>query len=266
VTENGRAFVRHNLIDFGSALGSGGVAPAEYWAGSQYLIQPGDTGRQMIGFGFSFPRWHTERFYESRSIGRLQADNTRFNPDLWRPRVPNQAFLHARADDKFWAAQKLVALTTDLLRAAVPAGALWDAPAEEFLVRALAERRDAIARNYLTAINPIADPVIDPDGRLTFRNAAVDGDFARAPESYRAIWSAYDNTTGETTRIADATSRTTRFDAPAGLPSAPRAFIQVELSAMTAQHPSWAQPVRAYFRHLDGAWKLVGFERLPDTL
>ena len=25
VTENGRSFVRHNLIDFGSALGSGGV-------------------------------------------------------------------------------------------------------------------------------------------------------------------------------------------------------------------------------------------------
>ena len=50
--------------------------------------------------------------------------------------------------------------------------------AEEFLVRALAERRDAIARAYLTAINPIADPVLDADGTLTFRNAAVDADFA----------------------------------------------------------------------------------------
>jgi hypothetical protein len=264
VTENGRSYVRHNLIDFGSALGSGGVAPAEHWAGSQYLIQPGDIGRQMIGFGFSFPQWHTERFYEARSIGRLPADNSRFNPDLWRPRVPNQAFLHARSDDKFWAARKLTALTTDLLRAAVHTGDFGDPASEEFLVRALAERRDAIGRAYLTAINPIADPAVDRDAILTFRNAAVDAGVATAPQGYRARWSTYDNATGETKLIADTTSQTTQFNAPAGLPDAPGAFIEVKLSAIGGPIPSWTEPVRAYFRYLDGGWKLVGFERLPD--
>jgi hypothetical protein len=72
-----------------------------------------------VTFGFSMPRWQTEKFYESSSIGRLPEDNVTFNPDAWKPRVPNQAFLHAREDDKFWAAQKLAALTTDMLRAAV---------------------------------------------------------------------------------------------------------------------------------------------------
>jgi len=264
VTENGRSYVRHHLIDFGSALGSGGVAPAEHWAGSQYLIQPGDIGRQLVGFGFSFPRWHTERFYEARSIGRLQADNTRFNPDLWKPRVPNQAFLHARKDDKFWAAQRLTALTTDLLRAAVHAGDFGDPASEEFLVRALVERRDAIARAYLTAVNPIVDPALDGNATLTFRNAAVDAGVAAAPESYRASWSTFDNTTGETTLIADTTSRNAQFNAPAGLPDAPGAFIEVKLSAAGGHLPSWTAPVHAYFRHLAGGWKLVGFERLPD--
>ena len=155
VTENGRSFVRHNLIDFGSSLGSGGVAPADYWAGEEYLVEPRrDIARQMSGFGFSFPKWHTTPFYEARSIGRLPKDNADFNPDLWKPRVPNQAFLHARADDKFWAARKLMALTTDMLRAAVRAGEFGDPASEEFLVRALAERRDAIGRAYLTAVNP----------------------------------------------------------------------------------------------------------------
>ena len=264
VTENGRSYVRHHLIDFGSALGSGGVAPAEHWAGSQYLIQPGDIGRQLVGFGFSFPRWHTERFYEARSIGRLQADNARFNPDLWKPRVPNQAFLHARKDDKFWAAQRLTALTTDLLRAAVHAGDFGDPASEEFLVRALVERRDAIARAYLTAVNPIVDPALDGNATLTFRNAAVDAGVAAAPESYRASWSTFDNTTGETTLIADTTSRNAQFNAPAGLPDAPGAFIEVKLSAAGGHLPSWTAPVHAYFRHLAGGWKLVGFERLPD--
>jgi len=266
VNENGRSFVRHNLIDFGSALGSGGVAAADYWAGSEYLVQPREIGRQMIGFGFSFPKWHTTPFYEARSIGRLPADNRHFNPALWRPRVPNQAFLHAREDDKFWAAQKLVALNTELLRAAVRTGDFGDPVSEEFLVRALAERRDAIGRAYLTAINPIVDPDLGCGGVLTFRNAAVDADFARIPDGYRAVWSTFDNTTGTTVRFAETTSATTQFDVPANLPTVTGSYMKVELSAIGGAHASWAKPVHAYFRLLDGTWRLVGFERQPDEL
>jgi hypothetical protein len=261
ITKDGRSFVRHNLIDFGSTLGSGGVGPADYWEGSQYLVEPASLGRQVIGFGFSYPTWHTTPFYEARAIGRLPMHNASFNPDTWKPRVPNQAFLHARDDDKFWAAQKLIALNTELLRAAVRAGDFRDPKSEEFLVQALAERRDAIARAYLTAVNPIADPVLQADGTLSFRNAAVDADFARAPEGYRAAWSTFDNATGQTTAIAETTSNTTTMTAP-DLPSAAGVFIKVELSAIGGAHDSWNKPVHAYFRHTDDGWRLVGFERL----
>jgi hypothetical protein len=261
VTENGRSFVRHNLIDFGSTLGSGGIGPADYWEGTQYLVEPGDMGRQLIGFGFAHPAWHTTPFYESRSLGRLPMHNAAFNADTWKPRVPNQAFLHAREDDKFWAAQKLIALKTDLLQAAVRAGDFGDAKAERFLVQALAERRDAIARAYLTAINPIADPALGADGTLVFRNAAVDADFARNPEGYRAVWSTFDNATGKTTRISETTSGTTTMRLE-DLPSDPNVFIKVELSAFGTANDSWTIPVHAYFRHVDGGWRLVGFERL----
>jgi hypothetical protein len=263
VSENGRSFVRHNLIDFGSSLGSGGVAPADYWAGSQYLVQPGLVGTQMVGFGFLFPTWHTTPFYEASSIGRLPKDNTDFNPELWKPRVPNQAFLHAREDDKFWAAQKLIALTTDMLRAAVRTGEFHDPASEDFLVRALAERRDAIGRAYLTAVNPIADPMLDRDGILTFRNAAVDADFAKAPREYHAAWSRFDNATGDTTPIAESTGRTTRLEAPAGLPDVAGTFVKVDLSSTGSAHVSWSTPVSAYFRNVGDGWRLVGFERMP---
>jgi len=260
ITQDGRSFVRHNLIDFGSTLGSGGVGPSDYWEGTQYLVDGGSIGHQLIGFGFSYPSWHTAPFYESRAIGRLPMRNASFNPDTWKPRIPNQAFLHARQDDKFWAAQKLIALKTDLLRAAVRAGDFGDPKAETFLVQALAERRDAIARAYLTAINPIADPVLNADGTLSFRNAAVDADFARAPEAYRAVWSTFDNATGEITRIGETTGRTTVMQAP-GFPSAPNSFIKVQLSAIGGLNDSWQDPVSAYFRHTGSGWQLVGFER-----
>ncbi len=265
VTDNGRSFVRHHLIDFGSSLGSGGVAPADHWAGHQYLLQPGDIARQMLGFGFHFPDWHTTKSYEAPSIGRLPQDSTGFNPILWKPRVPNRAFLHARADDNFWAAQKLVALTDEMLRAAVTTGEFNDPASEAFLVRALGERRDAIAQAYLTAVNPISDPVLDDSGTLTFRNAAVDAGVAQAPVTYRAAWSTFDNATGTGRPIAATSAATTRINAPAALPSTPGAFIKIELSSIGGAHASWETPVDAYFRLTGGKWQLVGFTRIPEA-
>jgi hypothetical protein len=265
VTENNRSFVRHNLLDFGSTLGSGGVGPADPFAGQEYLLEPKQMLRQMVGFGFVIPKWHTASFYEARSVGRLLADNTGFNPDQWKPRVPNRAFLMARADDKFWAAQRLAAFTAETLRAAIRAGDFGDPESEAFLLRALLERRDAILRTYLPAINPIVDTALDEDGVLTFRNAAVDADVARVPHTYRATWSSFDNATGATRLIGTSTSRSTTMEAPARLPKTDGAFVRIELSAVGGPNPAWEQPVHAFFRLRDGGWRLVGFERIPEA-
>jgi hypothetical protein len=263
VTVNGRSFVRHHLIDFGSALGSGGVAAAEYSAGDAYLLDTSQIGRQMIGFGFAQRPWHTDRFYESPSIGRLREENAGFNPDLWKPRVPNQAFLHARSDDRFWAARKLAALSTGVLRAAVQAGEFGDPAAEAFLIRALAQRRDAIARRYLVNVNPIADLTLDDSGTLTFRNVAVDADVARAPGAYHAVWSQFDNSTGLVRRFGETSGRTTMLEAPA-LPQAEGTYVKVEVSASGAPNAAWEVPVAGYFRRCEGQWRLVGFERIQE--
>jgi hypothetical protein len=257
--------VRHNLLDFGSTLGSGGVAPAEPWEGSQYLIEPRAMGTQLIGFGMRAPRGQATRFFESPSVGRFPANNTRFDPDQWKPRIPNQAFLSARADDQFWAARKLVTLSSDLLRAAVRAGQFPDPAAERFLVTALAERRDAIGRTYLTAVNPIADPALDDTGRLTFRNVAVDYFFARPPAAgYHAVWSSFDNVTGSRRVLGHSAGLDTVLVSPSPLPQTPGTFVMVAVSADDSDHATWRNPVHAYFRrHADG-WQLVGFERTPD--
>jgi hypothetical protein len=262
VREDGRSYVRHHLIDFGSSLGSGGVGPADYSAGQEYLVEPRRVARQMLGFGFYTPKWHTAEYYEAPSIGRLPKENADFDPEQWRPRVPNQAFLHARAEDKFWAARKLMALTTDMLRAAVRSGEFGDPKSEEFLVHALAQRRDAIGRRYLAAVNPIVDPMLDVDGRLTFDNAAVDADVARAPQGYRAVWSTFDNATGVAVWLGESSSRSTSIAAPRALPAAEGTFVQVAVSAAGASNPAWEAPVDAYFRLRNGAWQLVGFERI----
>ena len=49
------------------------------------------------------------------------------------------------------------------------------------------------------------------------------------------------------------------------LPGDRGVFVRVDISAVDAAHPSWSQPVRAYFKGDAGGWKLVGFERMPDA-
>ena len=211
-------------------------APADYWAGERIPRRAARaSAKQLVGFGFSLP----EVAYRRRSTNRRRSAGCReTTPTSIRTRgsraCRNQAFLHARADDKFWAAQKLVGADDRrcCARRFAP-GEFGDPAAEEFLVRALAERRDAIARAYLTAINPI----VDPDARQR-RHADVPergGRSRRCARAWRlscASWSAFDNATGATESHRRNVGAITRLHAPAGLPQQDGAFIKVELSAI----------------------------------
>jgi hypothetical protein len=192
-------------------------------------------------------------------VGRFESAS--FSPEDWKPRIPNPAFLNARADDLFWGARRLKTLMTDeLIRAAIKAGRYEDAGTEDVLARTLIERRDKIARAWLPAVNPIVDVALT-DRRLTFANAAVDFGVAAAPASYLAVWSRFDNTTGTAATIGE-TRGHSPMTAPAGLPSSEGGFIQVDLSADGASPKEWAEPVHAWFKRTAEGWKLVGFERL----
>jgi hypothetical protein len=262
IKENGRAFVRHYLQDFGSTLGSGSIAPHEVWEGSEHVVEPAITGRQMVGFGFFLPPWVTREYFESPAVGRLPKENKDFDPEAWKPRVPNPAFERARNDDKFWAARRLVDVTDEMISAAVETGALDDPQSEAFLVRVLIERRDAIVRAYLRAANPIESPAFDGQ-MLTFRNIVVDRGLASRPAGYRATWSTFDNATQTATPIGETTSEDTRLPAPSDLLRRSGVYMRVELSARGAPHPSWEVPAHIYFVRQDTGWRLVGFERVP---
>jgi hypothetical protein len=112
-------------------------------------------------------------------------------------------------------------------------------------------------------VNPIVTPRLE-NNRLSFENAAVAADVARAPEGYRASWFHFDNATGEIQHLSETTSATTTIDAPVGLPTAAGSFILIELSANSREYEAWRRPIRTYFRLDADGWKLVGLERMPD--
>jgi hypothetical protein len=201
-------------------------------------------------------------YSEYPSIGPFEGDQ--FDPAAWKPQTPVTAYVDLRADDAFWAARRVMAFTDDLIRAAVRTGQFSDPVAERHLAAVLAKRRDAIGRAYLTAINPIVDPVLEADGTLSFTNAAVEADFARAPRSYRAEWFRFDNATSHSERIGETVSRATEIAAPGPLPTSDGAFVHVKVSSVGGLTPAWETPVNMFFRYSDGLWQLVGFERMPS--
>jgi hypothetical protein len=263
ITENGRSYVRHNLLDFGSTMGSAALKPREYDEGYEYIYDPGPLWRSLVTFGF-YPRNYLYVPYEEHpSLGRF--DGEHFDPEAWKPRFPNAAFRRARPDDTFWAARKLQAISDDMIRAAVRSARYSDPAAEAQLAATIIARRDRAIAAHLTAVNPVVSPALDGTGTLSFENAAVEAGLAKAPEGYVAAWHAFDNATGTSTPLgAPVRSAGTRLPAPAALPQENGAFVQIDISATNPPHESWATPVRTWFKREAGIWRLIGLERVPD--
>ena len=262
VEEDGRTVIKHYLQDVGSSFGMANNLH-EWDMGWEYYYDGPATKRRFLTYGFALSPWQTVPYTEYSSVGLFEGD--RFNPTVWKPQTPVLAYIELRADDAFWAARKVMAFTDEQIRAAVHTGQYSDPAAEAHLAAVLIKRRDAIGRAYLPAINPIVNPSLGADGRLTFENAAVAARFAEPPAAYRAAWARFDNATGATTSIGRSDSTTTSTMAPGALPDSSGSYVQIDISADSTAHPTWQQPVRTHFRRTADGWKLVGLERLPDA-
>jgi hypothetical protein len=260
LVENGRSYIKHYLQDVGSTFGMCNE-DHEWDLSYEHFIQGDTTRKRLFSFGFALSPWQTVDYVERPSLGKFEGD--RFDPREWRPQTPTTAYLELRDDDAFWAARRIAALSDDLIRAAVHTGEFSDPATEKDLADILIKRREKIKQVYLNAINPIVAPRLAANGRLTFENAAIAGGVANGPVTYRAAWSRFDNTSGESQSVSETQSDTTTIEAPAGLPTAPGAFVKIEIRAESAAHPSWKTPVTAVFTRAGDGWKWVGFTRKP---
>jgi hypothetical protein len=262
-TEGSRRYVKHYMFDFGSILGSGTVFAQRHRAGNEYIFEwrPGWLTLATLGL-YTRPWLHYSYPDVPASVGRFEGDA--FDPLKWKPEYPNPAFRNMRADDAFWAARIVSRFTNAAIRAVVGKAKYTDARAAEYVTATLIKRRDKVLRTWLAGVNPVVDVAVSAEGRLVFANAAVEAGVAAAPAGYRGVWSSFDNLTREARRIGETTASSPSLPIPSGLPTAPGSFIRVEIAATSGGHPSWAEPVHAYFKRSEPSWTLVGLERLPD--
>jgi hypothetical protein len=260
VTENGHPVVKHYLQDVGSSFG---VCNDIYtWDVSWEHFYDGPiTAKRLASFGFALSPWQTVKYTEGPEIGKFEGD--RFDPRKWRGHTPNAAVLEMRDDDAFWAARRVAAFSNEMIRAIIHTGEFTDPAAEKAIADIMIKRRDKILQAYLPAVNPIVTPRLE-DNHLSFENAAVEADVAKAPAGYRASWFLFDNATGDIRPLSNTISATTTIDAPRGLPTSMDSFIMVEIAADGTEYDTWRRPIRTYFRLGSNGWKLVGLERMPN--
>jgi hypothetical protein len=260
IEENGKSIVRHYLQDVGSTFGTGALAPHDWDDGWEHLYDKTPMLKRLLTLGFYISPWQTADYEENRSIGRFESEA--FDPEMWKPRVPTSAFLHARSDDNFWAARRVMAFSDEMIRAIVKTAQYSDSAAEKLLADNLIERRNKIGQAYLPAVNPLTDFELQ-EGTLRFVNVAVHAGVARYPAGgYTAQFETFDNMTNQTRLIATVgTTEGERVQAPAGLPGEEGAFVKVQVAALQPQHASWAVPIDVYFKREAGKWKLIGLER-----
>lgn len=164
VEEDGRRFIRHYLIDFGSTLGSDGDEPKSTYKGYAYVL---DLEQAMVSlFTLGLRRWSWEDADPEgipRAIGYFEADL--FDPPGWKPLHGNPAFDNMTYADAAWACRILAEFTKDELLACVETAEYSDPEATHYLAEALWVRREKILKYYSEKISLLDSFVIADDGK-----------------------------------------------------------------------------------------------------
>lgn len=148
VSEDGRQFLRHYLIDLGSTLGSDTAFPNVPIVGYEYQMDGGEAMKVLLSLGAYQPPWlDREREVRYPSVGIYSA--TYFDPPKWKQNFPLVAFENMTELDAYWAAKIVGSFTDEQIRAAVETGELSDSEAARYLAEQIMLRRDKITRYYL---------------------------------------------------------------------------------------------------------------------
>ena len=183
----GIGYLRHNLIDFGSALGSR-QGPRN---GSEYDVDIGAISLRIVTLGIYERPWQWLDSGPSgpRATGYYQIDN--FDPADWRPNMPHPAFLNLTARDGYWGAKLVMSFTDEQLDAALRAGRYSDPATPAYLLNGLKERRDATGRYWFRKVSPLHVPHVENDA-VVFEDLWARHFGGAERYEYRLTWDAAD--------------------------------------------------------------------------
>jgi len=186
ITENGRSYVKHYLMDFGTIMGSAGTGPQPKSGGYENQVDPNALLFRILTLGFYVPAWErVPDTVEYPCIGRYYSQF--FHPQEFKPNFPNPAFDNMTSLDGYWGAKLVMSFTDGQLRAVVAEAQYPDPEAAEVLLKILIERRGRTGRYWFNQVNSLDrfELIQMEDGRqaLRFVDLAVETGLESAKEA-----------------------------------------------------------------------------------
>ena len=245
VKENGTAYVRHHLMDFGATLGSASTSEKPARQGGEYYLGFRPAPKQIATLGLDVPYWAHAHYPDYPAVGGFESAT--YRPDEWLPDYPNVAFDNRLPDDEFWAAKQVMAFTDDQIRAIVKVAQYSDPNAERYMADTLIARRNKIGKAYLTRVLPL-DRFSVENGQLAFHDLAREHGVETKGE-LQVAWSNFDNQSGQKTPLS-----AQDFHIPTDSGAS-------YLSASIWRGDDKAKTTTVYLRMTNGQAEVVGVER-----
>ena len=159
-----RHYVKHYLIDFGTALGAAPLFLPDLREGYSHMVDFPDMFASLVTLGLRERTWERRSPPGLRGVGVL--DGATFKPGAWKAETPAYVpFRVADDHDKLWATKILMRFTRDQIRAAVEAGRLSDPRATDFITETLLVRQRLTGQHWLSRKSPLDRFAPDASGR-----------------------------------------------------------------------------------------------------
>jgi len=166
-----QGYVKHYLLDFGDALGSAGVGPKYLGEGYEGLLDWPQVLRSLVTAGLWYRYWLPLQRSPYGEVGVYEARV--FDPERWRPALPNPAFDEAELLDTYWAAAIIARFDVDDLMAVVNEAHYRHAGASAWMLRVLLQRQSTLLSWVFEQVLPLDRPEVEDGYRLTLEDLAV---------------------------------------------------------------------------------------------
>lgn len=261
VGEGRRRFVRHYLIDFGASLGSWTTRPKPVEIGSEPFVDYGRSLRALVSLGLYQRSWQEDREEQRTAsarrprVGWLVAEG--WDPATFRTTRPIWAHQRMTPADAYFGAKLVTSFSDAQLHAAVAQGGYSPGDAHH-LEHALAWRRDAMGRRYLTAVTALEHPTTDGT-RLCFTDVAITRGYLDARHTTYRV--SVEDAQGHQQGLHVARAVGPRTCVPMSGPGTTYRWVTVQ----TLVRGSAALPTRVHlrWRPAEGRMVVVGVERGP---
>jgi len=157
-TKDGRSFVKHYLIDFGSTLGSAAFHAKVPVAGYEHVVDWREISKSSALLKFVEDPWEIKwdeagRVVPTPALGYF--DNRHFDPGEWTSQLPYEVFTRLNSGDAFWASKVIMSFSDEDIQTIVESGQFSSTKNTETLSQILIARRDIIAKYWFSRVTPL---------------------------------------------------------------------------------------------------------------